>query len=282
MKQHIYIIPKGQPQLIKQLKGKSIALSVDSLEEMTTMLSLPFDNTIETIFFRSSKPLSELELTEITKKFPTKIIVNEIGKLNDVILNSANLREKNIRIYLSMLSEEHYTQLLILSSLGIQCGVYFPDNTTVNWEKLNELISSNIYSLTNNPVIEPFNYVINQYSSNSYSDIDLSLLDNDKIYLFLDKEEIPSLFSNNNKRNIGKYMVLDNGECEISIPEDNIDFVYDMLEQGHDCAFCPAFKICTGNFKEVENAYPACRDFFSDLYDAIEYSIEKKEKIKDN
>ena len=276
MKQPIYFIPKGQPQLIEKLKGKRIALSVDSLEEMETILSFSHDNTIETIFFRSSKPLSELELTGI--KFPIKIIVNETGKLNDVILNSANLKKKNIQIYLSMQSEEHYTQLLILSSLGIRCGIYFPDNTTINWTKLNELMSLNIYSLTNNPVIEPFNYMINQYNSNSYNDFDLGLLENNKMYLFFDKEEIPSLFSTGNKRNTGKYSLLYNREFEVSLPVNNIDFACDM----YNCTYCSGFKICTGHFKEVENAYPACREFFSDLHEAIEYSIEKKEAINND
>jgi len=181
-----------------------------------------------------------------------------------------------------MQSEEHYTQLLILSSLGIKCGVYFPDYKTIHWDKLNELMSSNIYSLTNNPLLEPFSRMVEHYRSSSYNDLDLGLLGNDNISLFYDKEEIPSVFLNSNKRSIGRYTIIDNGECEISLPEDNIDFVYDMLEKGHNCAYCPAFKICTGNFKEVENAYPACREFFSDLYDAIEYSIEKKEAINNN
>ena len=276
MKQPIYFIPKGQPQLIEQLKGKSIALSVDSLEEMETILSFSHDNAIETIFFRSSKPLSELELTGI--KFPIKIIVNETGKLNDVIQKAANLKEKNVRIYLSILSEEHYTQLLILSSLGIQCGIYFPDNTAINWTKLNELMSLNIYSLTNNPVIEPFNYMINQYDSDLYNDFDLGMLENNKMYLFFDKEEISSLFLTGNKRNIGKYSLLDNGEFEISTPVNNIDFASGM----YNCAYCFGFKICTGHFKEVENAYPACRDFFSDLHEAIEYSIEKRDAINND
>ena len=194
------------------------------------------------------------------------------------------LRDLNIRIFLNSDNKTNFTNLHILASLGIDCGIWFGENN-IDWESLNDLMTYAIYGKVNHASIEPFQFIANNYSSARFTDYSSVYFENPYNYLHIDKDENIALsykdLKNKNYVNTG-FDTLPNIFENDNFKEAMLAWQQFFLKT-EGCAYCQAWRVCMGKFCESIEKNPGCQQFFSDMMDAADHflSVQHKNKRKE-
>lgn len=160
-----------------------------------------------------------------------------------------NLRHLNIRIYLSSKSDKIYTDLKIMASSGVDCGLWI--ESTLDDEKFMDLASYNYISPIRHASIEPFANILKNIYSENHDNFDSVYfcdktkfveIDKDVSLLFLDKSEEKEFE--------------DDVQCRM---ESHYKHFLDLDK----CSKCQAFKICN---HKMEEFLSNCEDTMEEVY----------------
>lgn len=285
MREH-FLVCEFDENLLSRLSNQRIAIITNGFEHVHHILE-SFNgnsNTLHCLMVHHKGSVVSMPLNENLKNAPLAIFASEMGPFKEIMSKLPLLREMNIRIFLSAGNKANFTNLHILASLGIDCGISF-DEGDVDWEALNDLMTYAIYAKVKHASVEPFLYAAKHYSPERLTDFSTVYFENPQFYLHIDKDENIALTSKDLKA--GKFIAKGIAALE-TINENKLyqdsEFAWQefFLKDNH-CAYCQAWRVCMGKFTETVEKTPGCRQFFTDMMDAADYyqTAEKKNKKKE-
>jgi hypothetical protein len=233
-------------------------------------------NDLHAILFRTEKSLSTLAFKEEWVNLPLAIYAEEFGEYKDLLPQMERIRKANVRIFLSSQHEFNYTGIRILSSLNINCGLYF-NGAMPDWERMNDLMHFAIYSRTRHAPVEPFDWLVSHYQPAGYTDYNAVYFDDPSRYIHVnEKEQIALTASDLSSDNfIGEGIDLIEKIDANTQYSDFLNRRYSTIQRLDECAFCPAFRICLAKYSHLRNKKKTCKPFFSDFMDAADYYYSK-------
>ena len=207
--------------------------------------------------------LSQFEIIDSLKYINADLIFCNLGDKVKVLTLIDKLRSLQLHIYLLTEDPTNYASLKFLSSLGVDCGLWFEENAIVNDEDFIDLASYHFMSPANHAHIEPFAYI----GSHIQDERNISLNE-----LFLRGEETYELDNNNNLVNVVTKKIL----CGLSEYSDNIQqkdstetkmhYYYRHFMDLDCCAKCKSFRICCGSLK---NKLKDCENTMNEILDYV-------------
>jgi hypothetical protein len=234
-------------------------------------------NDLHVIKIQTEQPLSAIFFKEEWEDLPLAIYSKDFGEYKDLLSQLKRIRNSNVRIFLSSQHDFNYTGLRILSSLNINCGIYF-NGGPLNWDLMNDLMHYAIYGRARHATVEPFDWLASHYDPTEYIDYNIVYFNNPTKYLHINEKEQIALTETDllNGNFIEEGIESLDNIYENSKYVDFINFRYDIMLQMNECAFCPAFRICLAKFQNLKNKKDTCKAFFSDFLDAAGYYFSKK------
>lgn len=195
--------------------------------------------------------LSQIDFNDIWKEINSPIILNiyNIGELDFVFHHLELLKKMDMRIFLSSAFKDNYYGLKILSSLGIDCGLYIQCKNNVFEELLIDLVSYYYMSPVPHAKIEPFDYIATRISEEKNLSFNHVYFKDDDNYIYVDEEL--KLYSTET----GKYICLlseyeERKEYEQRVAQ-KMDTYYSHFLDLDKCSKCSAFRICSGTMDGI-------------------------------
>jgi hypothetical protein len=272
MNEHIYIIPFNTA-LIDRLKGKALVVNAYINDD-------PLD--IQRIVERQNKlhciilnvgTLSELNFAKEWADIPFYINSTGIGSFYEFSKLISVFKKSNIKIYINSSIPTSYSDIRILSSLGICTGIIISNKT--DWDSLVDLMAYSIYTEATHATIEPFEYIAKNYSPEKIINFNRVYLDSHDRYLYLD--ENMKVYLNSDDYLNGKNILADIDNVVSSIEYESKTLEIDNFFLKNDgCAYCSSWKICTGKYTDIKSG-SGCQKFFAEMMDAAEF-YQKKNK----
>jgi hypothetical protein len=280
--EHILVCPFNE-KLITGLNKRALVITTDDFNILNYIENrVNTGNKLHAIKIRTDKALSDIDFREEWEKIPLALYTPDFGAYKNFLHKLNTLRKLNIRIFLSSDNDFNFTALKMLSSLNINCGLYF-DNEPFNWELINDLMHYSVYSNTRHAPVEPFAWLTTNYEPAEYNDFSSVYFNDPSRFLYLNEKEQIALtekdFLNNNF--IGEGL---NALENITGNKNYIDSQntrYEIMLRMDECAFCQAFRICQGKFSDLANKNETCKPFLSDLLDAADYYYSKTKTGKE-
>ena len=283
MREHIFIC-EFDKTLLDQLHNKCVVVKTSDCERIHDILQHVTKRNIRLhcILIEHNGSLASVPFHESWRKIPMAIFANVMGSFKEIMGRLPILREHNLRIFLNTDNKENFTSLHILSSLGIDCGVYFGDNEKIDWDSMNDLMTYSVYGKVGHGTIEPFYYTVSRYNPANLTDYSMVYFDNPRQYLHIDKAQNIALTASHLKE--GKYIT--QGLTNLNQPDIN-DKIEDYLLSWQEfflkedgCAYCQGWRVCMGKFSETYIKNQGCRQFFVDIMDAADHFLQVQQKNK--
>lgn len=225
-------------------------------------------NNVECIWLDTPySSLSDILWDAEWESVPIILCAYNVGDVYRVVREIDAIRRLNIRIYLSTDSDTCFTDLKILSSLGIDCGLRF-GSTQVDDEKFMDLASYFYLSPVPHASIEPFEYIARNLNNEQNINFSSVYFRDHLKYLYVDENlnlaySFEELKSNKFLGNLESLKGIDFNEeihCKIT------DY-YQHFMQLDTCSKCASFKICN---KDMERHFSNCQEVFSVIYEYAE------------
>ncbi len=264
--------------LIRQFRHKAIVVKTDNywhIPQISEMINR--ENKLHCIAVSTGEKLSSIQYHREWKNIPIHIFATEMGNFREFLSKLQILRELSIRLFLTSDNKKNISDLQIISSLGVDCGLYF-GNQTINWDSINDLMHYNVYGKMRHGTIEPFQYIVTQYQPQQYTDFGSVYFENPQRYVHISDEGKIGLSSNDLKQE--KFVTETISELE-SITE-NANYQHykkrwqEFFQQNDGCSYCPSWRVCLGKFDYQRVANPKCAELFSDCMEAAEFYNSKK------
>jgi radical SAM protein with 4Fe4S-binding SPASM domain len=275
--EHILIISNNN--LLPRLKGKSIVMETDNFEIITQIKNDVLINNnlygynLFCIIIHSTQDIASIEFKEEWENIPIVVYASELGKVRDLINKLPLIEKLNIKFFLHPETEQNYSGIQILSSLGIYSGIVINENA--DWEKLEDLMYYALLGRATHAPIEPFQYVYDLYVDNAMVDYGTVYFNNPSRFLYVD-ESGKIAFSKNDLQTQSFFL---NDISELANLEKNVlykqkiktwqSFFYEPTQ----CASCAAWRICLGKFVSLEEKQ--CQSFIEEWLDILR--LVKKE-----
>lgn len=244
-------------ELLKSFKNRRIVVNVDSLDFLEHKYADAKRNN-NVVAFVASLPytsVSQLEFKEEWAEIPLVINAYNIGDYNQFFFKINAIRHLNLRIYLSSCSATIYTDLKIMASLGIDCGILLDKDSKIDDEKLLDLASYYYMSLAPHATIEPFEFILRHLREESNENFDSVYFRNPLLYI--DAEAAT------------------NETDLIDVYDLKLKYYYNHFIALDDCSKCPAFKICN---RRMSTVLSSCSLTMNEIY---EYA-EMKQNMNNN
>jgi hypothetical protein len=285
MNDHILVCPFDE-KLIRRLSRKALVVRTTDFKLIPHINRVVNEqNKLHCIWVVDERrTLTSVPVAEEWKNIPIHIYLSGIGSFRSMVGKLQLLRQLSIRVFLSPGKEKNLTDLMILASLGIDCGIFWDNkkNEEIDWEALNDLMHYAIYSRAKHAPIEPFHYLVSKYNPQKPTDFSSVYFDNPRRYLHIDEGENIAL----TYRDLLRKNYIDKGISSVDTIEANQKYIefqtrwQNFFLKTEPCAFCSGWRICLGKFSSTYQKNPGCKDFFSDLMDASDFyrDLKKKEK----
>lgn len=272
-------------KIISKLRNQKLIINTDSYEKIPDIINdTSKNNILICINIKTNQTLSSILIQEKFKPIPIALQVNEIGDFKNIIINHNLLRDSNLKIFLTSENDENLVNVQILSTLGIYTGIFFNNKEKTDWEKVNELMNIYIYSLLllAHAPIEPFTYLTENYHPEKYLFFNTPYFENPKKYLFIDDDFNIGL----TQKDLKEKKFITSGYSKLHMITENLQYQQGINNWHHhflentNCSSCAAWRICQGCFNEVCDKNKACRQFFLELIDAVDFYYLRQEKAK--
>ncbi|MGA2976417.1 MAG: hypothetical protein ABSF77_13995 [Spirochaetia bacterium] len=276
MKQHILVCP-FEPPLISRLQGQTLVVHVEDVLLIPRVKEqVERHNRLHCIQVISSHPLARLELTPEMKAIPIAAYVPEVGEGGEFYEKLPLLRQLGLQVYLAAIGKTNIRDARILSSLGIATALVM-EGVPLDWDAMEDLLVYFAYGKSRHANIEPFNYVISNYSRTSMVDFSSVYFDNPNRYLHVEGDGRIALSAKDAQAGvfIGE---LDSIDAIADDPryKERRDKAERFFLEGAGCAYCGAFRVCLGKFSAQRDANPGCEKLFAKLME-----ISENQKIRD-
>jgi hypothetical protein len=269
---HFLVCP-FEEKLIQRLRGKSIVPVIKSIEDLPTVVGTveKAGAHLHCLQICTKAPLSTLPFEEEWRHVPIALYTPSLGRFPEFIRRLPIIRQLNLRVYLSTASDENYTSIRILSSLGIETAVVFQQDK-IEWGRLLDLMSYAFFAQAPHAGIAPFHYVTTRYKKNERTDFGAVYFGDPWTYLHLDKQGRVALSAEDLEA--GHFLFEDIEKIE-KIDEnqnylESLEKWREIFLHGFGCASCPGWRICLGKFSRTAPNGPGCREFFAEMMDRVE------------
>ncbi len=271
-------------EVISKFRNQKLIINTDCYEKIDDIIKETKNNFLICINIKTNKSLSLIPIQEKYKPVPIALHVKELGDFKDFIIKHDLLKDSNLKIFFPSENIENLVNLQILSSLGIYTGITFNNKDETNWEKVNELMNSYIYShlLLSHAPIEPFIYLIENYHPEKYLFINTPFFENPEKYLYIDDDFNIALSQNDLK---GKKYIA-SGYSKLKNITESQEYQNELKKwQQHFlnstiCSSCAAWRICQGCFHDICNTNKKSKEFFLELIEAVDFYYLRQEKAK--
>lgn len=238
--------------LLKSLKDQKIIVNIDTLDSLESKYT-EANRSNHVIAFVVSLPytsVSQIDIKEEWSQIPLIIRAHNIGNY-DLFFHKVNaIKHLNARIFLSSKSQTVFTDLKILSSLGIDCGIQIEDNVKIDDEKLLDLASYYYMSPVRHATIEPFEFILRHLRDESNESFSTVYFENQLQFLKISSAE--------------DVVLEESEEKEFDV---KMDTYYKHFMELDNCSKCPAFKICN---RQMESKLNACSVTMNEIYEYAE------------
>ncbi len=238
-------------------------------------------NHVHCLVFNHKGAFSNIPLQKEWKGIPIAIYATDFGNFKEVLSKIQLLRELNLRVFLSTDEKANFTNLHILASLGVDCGIYFGEKP-VDWESMHDLLSYAIYSKVGHGSIEPFHYLVSAYHPHRFTEFNTIYFNNPERYLHIDEDENIALNAVDLKEKKFISKGLENIQ-KISDDETYYDKLFEWQTHFQDiagCSVCPAWRVCLGKFSDQVKDNPGCTKFFEELMDGADFFLARQNQSK--
>jgi hypothetical protein len=271
-------------KLISRFQHRNIVVRVGSPDLVTKAVRVVQEhNNLYTCWLNSNASLSSLDITELEKSsnVPLYIEIAGLGNFRESIEHVRLLRNLDALVMLPEDAPGTYRDLKILSSLFVPCGIIFR-NQCPDWESLADSISYYYYNKVPHAPIQPFHFVISNYSPQKRIDFNSVYFDNPSRFLHIDIHGHIALSKTGLEK--GELISIDLEDLDnvINSPSftQRADAWREFFLKPDGCAYCPNWRICLGKFAGSTDKESGCMIFFSELMDAAENYQEKKANIE--
>ena len=260
------LVMEYNEDLLRSLKGQRVVVQINTLEQLESRYSESQRNN-EVVAMCVRLPftsISQIDFKQDWSQIPLIIYAFNIGNYDSFFRKVNLIRSLDLRIYLSNESETSYTDLKVMSSLGVDCGLYMAPGKKMSDDSFLDLASYYFMSPVPHATIEPFEHILRH--------LDVEKSEGFKSVFFED----PLKFTL-----ISSLDIFD--ECE----HNNIDNDFAIKIKEHyqhfidldECAKCPAFKICD---KQMFQKLNECQKTMNEVYEYAELrnSINSKQETK--
>ena len=253
-------------KLASLLMNERLVIKVDSLVDIQFKYKISIRKN-EVLAMVVSLPYTSVSQLEFKLDWEEIPMVLELYNLGDYILFLEKvdiIKHLNIRILLNSKSESLYTDLKILASLGIDCGIKIESGHIMDDEKILDLASYYYMSPVPHATIEPFEYILHHVNDESNTNFNEAYFCNPLLY--------KSLFSIDDLEGLHTE---ENNEWEIKLKD-----YYSHFIQLDDCSKCPAFKICN---KQMQKCLYDCQKTMTEIFELAELRneiINNNKKVK--
>jgi hypothetical protein len=275
----ITLVADYEKNLFGKFHDKSLVVRVQGLNNVDDVFfTVKQENSLLCMAVFENQPLSAVKLNEIHRSLPIALYVTEFGSFKKVISFIRLLREFNITVFLPGEDPNTYSALRILSSLGVFSGFYFTDpHRPKPWEEINDLMHYAVYTKTNHAPIEPFEYVVSRYNPREAVCFTTPFFDNARRFLHMDSEENIAV---TRERLMEKNFIARGMETLDTVTDTETYQIYLRQWQkgfldNNRCAYCEAWRVCQGAFFSECESQPGCRQFFTDLMEAVTFVFKE-------
>lgn len=273
------IVTLYKPEFIEKQRGRLFVVKTDDygqIEDISRVCNT--HNKLHTIVLTVNEPFSLIPFREEWKNIPIYLVVPEMGSFRDVAAKLNIIHQFKIRVFLNTDHKHTYTNLRILSSIGIPCGIHF-GKIDPDWDVINDLMYYSVYGKVKHASIEPFEYVTSQYKPDIYTDFSAvyfndphqSVHMNEFGKIALTAED---LVSNKFITDIEHFDSIEQNP----LYKEGLKRWQQFFLDNHLCSYCPAWRVCLGKFADKAEVNSVCKKFFSDLMDAADYYRLKQQK----
>jgi len=270
-------------KLLQKTKNKQVVLRINDISELEKILDINESTRIRKIneiIFETDLSISELNFKKHHSGLSISIYSSKAGNYLALRKKTDILKSLNVKVFLSSAQKENYKDVRLLSSLGIKTGIYF--DKKVYWDELIDTLSYYVYTQTNHNIIEPFHYIINNFDKTKCIDFNQIYMNKPLDFIYVNSNEDVALckedidnsafifngIGNITKTKINQYKKLNNEELQR------------VFIQREICAYCHAWKICLGKFKDECQISTKPKEFFIEVFDAIKYQQNSQNRKK--
>jgi hypothetical protein len=267
--------------LINQFNGNAFVIKTNDIGNISRINHLTNEhNKVHCIVVNHNGPLSGLNISEEWEGIPIHIFAPRFGNFMQFIEQRFKYNNLSIRVFLSSEIDTNYRDIQILSSLGIDCGIFFSEKS-INWDKLNDLMVYSTYGKAHHASIQPFEFAINKFEYNKPVDFSNVYFDNPREYLHLSDDGKVALSSYD--LHFENFITADlNNINAIEQDQNYKDYLnrwQSFFMKFDECSCCPAWRLCLGKFNYLVDKKTSCQPFFNDLMEAAEFVKNSKTKI---
>ncbi len=282
MNPDFFVCPLNK-KLIRTLRERSLVIKLDKIQDVGQAVALEkeFDFHIHCLQLETQTPLASIPFQNDWLDVPLAVYTPSLGNFFDFVEKLPLLRQINIRVYLPTNKKENYTNLQIISSLGITSALEFKKDY-LDWELMTDLMTYALLPLVPHAPIDPFYYIANRYDPHKRNDYNSVYFNDFRFYLHLDHDG--RVYFSHDDLKQGHYIAdsieeLNNPEVEKELSKRYFRWTGFFLKTD-GCAYCPGWRICLGKFSDTVKSIPGCSKFFSEFMDVIEQykSIQRDKK----
>ena len=257
------IIIDYNKHLLQTLKNRHIIVKTDTLEQIESQYSESQrnNNVMAMLVSLPFASISNIDFKKEWAQIPIIIYAYNIGNYGLFLSKVDIIHSLNIRLYLSNESETVFTDLKILSSLGINCGLDLKQGIKMNDETFLDLASYYFMSPVAHATIEPFAFILRHLIVEKNEGFENVYFQNPLNYVYVD--------SNTDLEKLD----LDDDERFTIMLQD----YYKHFIELDTCSKCAAFKICN---RKMMSQLDNCQETMAEVYEYAELRNEMNRQIE--
>lgn len=249
-----YIVSKYNQKILGTIRSQKLIVNIDSLSslEMVYRDVIRNNQVIAIVVNLPYTSISTIDYKTEWEQIPLVIKAYNIGNYNEFFSKIEFIRQLNIRVYLSNTSDTVCTDLKVLSSLGVDCGILIEDNHIMEDDKLLDLASYCYMSPAAHATIEPFEYILRHLSDENITNFNAVYFRDPLLYTEVNTVEDATMFES------------------ITSEDDfreKMDCYYKHFMDLDECSKCAAFKICN---HQMKNKLEDCKKTMNEIYEFAE------------
>ena len=263
------IIYDYSPSMTDRFSGEHLIPRVAKIEDVEQAYnSARRENTIFCVWVDAPlMSLSDLKIEALNESIPIVVHVYSLGDTFKLLSSIDSFRRLSLRVFLSSSSDENFSSIKLLSSLGVDTGLLF-DALHIDDERFLDLASYSLLGQVPHASIEPFDYIWRNIQQDKNLDFDTVFFVNPQKYIYVNENLDYSLTRQDlqNKRYIGNLNLLKEIDFNIET-KIKFDGYYSHFFTLDSCSKCPSFKVCN---RASQDKFKNCQNVFASVFEYAE------------
>lgn len=276
-KQPVLVVPFDEG-LLSKLKDQTLVVRLNQIEGLKEKRDIACkQNRLYCFKVNYNGPLTALRFEQDAREYPVSLYVKSLGVRRDFLAMVKMLRGLNQKIFLTTDRKDNFLDAQLASSLGISVGM-FRGEKKVDWEKMNDLMTSFVYGKAKHAPVEPFNFVLTHYNPREITSYSTVYFDNPQKYLHMDKDGNIA-FTHAEMVKGEFFATIDELDkiFENKKFEDRMNAWQESFISGDETANWAGWRLAEGNVTEEDKKDESCKQFFEDLLEAAEFFVKQQE-----